>query len=206
MDRSGATTEPTVHRNLHLFLAQSLWFADVLWRLLKMCRGSEKLHLCLSGPLTVLSYPIMEAPPVITALLLFHPFLLYIYGSPFRFLQQTHNFPSLLSQQSCLASLQSTPASLVVPPVDRQMNEMASVSRSLDAVHTITRTHKKPRKSEALKRNNLKWEAHKDEIRNLYIDRDMTLKATIAWFERKHDFVKRQASSPVNIEECSDKE
>ena len=80
------------------------------------------------------------------------------------------------------------------------MNGMDLVSRELEAGQVGARTQKKPRQLKAIERNNLIWDAYKNEIRSLYVAQDMTLKATIAWFELKHDFVKRQASSPLNVE------
>src|ERR1700680_4915889 len=47
---------------------------------------------------------------------------------------------------------------------------------------------RQPRKLTALERNNLEWESHKDEIRGIYMAQDKTLKETMQWFEREHNF------------------
>jgi hypothetical protein len=85
------------------------------------------------------------------------------------------------------------------------MNIMDLIPRELEAGQEGARTQKKPRQLKAIERNNLIWDAYKNEIRSLYVAQDMTLKATIAWFELKHDFVKRQASTPLNVEVFADK-
>jgi Clr5 domain len=79
------------------------------------------------------------------------------------------------------------------------MNKMASNPCELDTGHTRAVTPGNPRQLRALERNNIQWEAHKDEIWSLYIGQDMTLKATMAWFEMEHNSVKRQVNCPAII-------
>jgi len=43
--------------------------------------------------------------------------------------------------------------------------------------------HQQPRKLTALERNNLEWESRKEEIHNVYIGQDKTLKETMQWFK-----------------------
>ena len=79
------------------------------------------------------------------------------------------------------------------------MDEMTSVSCERKAEHTKAGKERNARKMTALERNNMQWENHKDKIRSLYVDQDMTLKATTAWFEVMHEFVKRQANILTTI-------
>jgi len=178
------------------------WFGSwrILWRYRTCRQGLQKLHLCLSGSLTALSrllYRFHSLPSL--------PASSFLHSHSFTSLRQTQDLSSPLSQQSCQAHLQSIPTSINITREVMSMNVMDLVPRELEAGQEGARTQKKPRQLKAIERNNLIWDAYKNEIRSLYVAQDMTLKATIAWFELKHDFVKRQASSPLNVGVFADK-
>jgi hypothetical protein len=133
------------------------------------------------------------------------PLLRSLHTHSFTSLRQTQDLFSPLSQQFCQAPPRSIPTFINITGEVMSMNGMDLVSRELEAGQVGARTQKKPRQLKAIERNNLIWEAYKNEIRSLYVAQDMTLKATIAWFELKHDLVKRQASSPLNVGVFADK-
>lgn len=60
-------------------------------------------------------------------------------------------------------------------------------------------------KVSTLDRNNQKWDAYKDDIRMMYMDRDKTLKSTMQYIESVHGFIARYGSPIDRNWRCSNK-
>jgi len=74
---------------------------------------------------------------------------------------------------SHLVPVQATMSSSSIPP-----------GSTAEAPASSTSQYEQPRKMTALERNNMKWESHKEEIQDIYIDQDKTLKDTMQWFKQ----------------------
>ena len=61
---------------------------------------------------------------------------------------------------------------------------MSAPSMPVESSAEAPASSQQTRKLTALERNNLKWEAHKEEIRRFYMDQDQTLKETMEFFKQ----------------------